>query len=131
MEFKLLNVGFGNVVVASRIVAIVSPGSAPIKRLKEDAKEEGRLIDATYGRKTRAIIITDSNHVILSAINPATAAYRLTGMLDKKSSAHLETDEHDLLDENNEHLDNLENENESENENDNENDKPESYENEG
>ncbi|RCK80008.1 MAG: hypothetical protein OZSIB_3877 [Candidatus Ozemobacter sibiricus] len=79
MKVRLLNVGFGNVVVASRIVAIVSPGSAPIKRLKEDAKEQGRLIDATYGRKTRAIVVTDSNHVILSAINPETAALRLMG----------------------------------------------------
>lgn len=79
MRAHLLNVGFGNVVVAGRIVAIVSPGSAPIKRLKEDAKEQGRLIDATYGRKTRAIVVTDSNHVILSAINPETAAGRLMG----------------------------------------------------
>ncbi|HNW36588.1 MAG TPA: DUF370 domain-containing protein [Candidatus Ozemobacteraceae bacterium] len=79
MKVRLLNVGFGNVVVASRIVAIVSPGSAPIKRLKEDAKEHGKLIDATYGRKTRAIVVTDSDHVILSAINPETAALRLLG----------------------------------------------------
>lgn len=79
MKVRLLNVGFGNVVVASRIVAIVSPGSAPIKRLKEDAKERGMLVDATYGRKTRAIVVTDSNHVILSAINPETAALRLMG----------------------------------------------------
>ena len=79
MRPRLLNIGFGNVVVASRIVAIVSPGSAPIKRLKEDAKENGKLVDATYGRKTRAIIVTDSDHVILSAINPDTAALRLLG----------------------------------------------------
>lgn len=79
MKVPLLNVGFGNVVVSDRIVAIVSPGSAPIKRLKEDAKEQGKLIDATYGRKTRAIVVTDSNHVILSAINPETAALRLLG----------------------------------------------------
>lgn len=79
MKVRLLNVGFGNVVVAGRIVAIVSPGSAPIKRLKEDAKERGKLIDATYGRKTRAIVVTDSDHVILSAINPETAALRLLG----------------------------------------------------
>lgn len=79
MKALLLNIGFGNVVVADRIVAIVSPGSAPIKRLKEDAKEQGRLIDATYGRKTRAIVITESNHVILSAINPETAAMRMLG----------------------------------------------------
>lgn len=79
MRTRLLNVGFGNVVVADRIVAIVSPGSAPIKRLKEDAREQGKLIDATYGRKTRAIVVTDSSHVILSAINPETAALRLSG----------------------------------------------------
>ena len=79
MRPRLLNIGFGNVVVASRIVAIVGPGSAPIKRLKEDAKENGKLVDATYGRKTRAIIVTDSDHVILSAINPDTAALRLLG----------------------------------------------------
>lgn len=79
MKALLLNIGFGNVVVSDRVVAIVSPGSAPIKRLKEDAKEQGRLIDATYGRKTRAIVVTDSNHVILSAINPETAAIRMLG----------------------------------------------------
>lgn len=79
MKALLLNIGFGNVVAAERVVAIVSPGSAPIKRLKEDAKEQGRLIDATYGRKTRAIVVTDSNHVILSAINPETAAMRMLG----------------------------------------------------
>jgi len=79
MKFRLLNIGFGNVVSTSRIVAIVSPGSAPMKRLKEEAREKGKLIDATYGRKTRAVIITDSNHVILSAINPQTAALRMMG----------------------------------------------------
>jgi hypothetical protein len=79
MKLRLLNVGFGNVVPASRIIAIVSPGSAPMKRLKEDARDKGKLIDATYGRKTRAVIVTDSDHVILSAINPHTAALRLMG----------------------------------------------------
>lgn len=79
MEFKLLNVGFGNVVVANRIVAIVSPDSAPMKRLKEEAKETGKLIDATYGRKTRAIIAIDSNHIVLSALQPETIANRLAG----------------------------------------------------
>ena len=74
---KLVNVGFGNVVVASRIVAVVSPNSAPMRRLKEMAKEKGKLIDASQGRKTRAIIITDSDHVILSAIQPETLAQRL------------------------------------------------------
>ncbi len=74
---KLLNIGFGNVVSTSRIVAIVSPESAPIKRIIQDAKEKGALIDATYGRRTRAVIITDSDHVILSAVQPETVAGRL------------------------------------------------------
>lgn len=76
METALLNIGFGNTVVAGRIVAIVTPGSAPMKRLKEEAKEEKRLIDATQGRRTRSVIITDSNHVILSAIQAETISQR-------------------------------------------------------
>ncbi len=99
MKVKLLNVGFGNVVVASRIVAIVSPGSAPIKRLKEDAKERGMLIDATYGRKTRAIVVTDSNHVVLSAINPETAALRLLGKRAAETDSDEEIDHDDATDE--------------------------------
>ncbi len=74
---RLLNIGFGNVVSTSRIVAIVSPESAPIKRIVQEAKEKGSLIDATYGRRTRAVIITDSDHVILSAVQPETVAGRL------------------------------------------------------
>ena len=74
---KLINIGFGNMVSAGRIVAIVSPESAPIKRIIQDAREEGTLIDATYGRRTRAVIITDSAHVILSAVQPETVANRL------------------------------------------------------
>ncbi|HAH78993.1 MAG TPA: hypothetical protein DCL64_05695 [Ruminococcaceae bacterium] len=74
---KLINIGFGNMVSASRLVAIVSPESAPIKRIIQDAKERGTLIDATYGRRTRAVIITDSDHVILSAVQPETVANRL------------------------------------------------------
>ena len=73
----LLNIGFGNYVVVDRIIAIVNSNSAPMKRLKEEAKETKRLIDATQGRKTRSIIITDSNHVILSAIQAETVAQRL------------------------------------------------------
>ena len=73
----MLNVGFGNIVLANRIVAIVNPDSAPMKRLKEDARERGMLIDATHGRRTRAIIVTDSNHVVLSAVQPETSAGRL------------------------------------------------------
>ena len=73
---KLINIGFGNMVSASRLVAIVSPESAPIKRIMQDAKEQGTLIDATYGRRTRAVILTDSDHVILSAVQPETIAHR-------------------------------------------------------
>ncbi len=76
MEHNLLNIGFGGSVVAERVVAIVSPNSAPMKRLKDKAKEEKRLIDATHGRKTRSIIIMDSNHVILSAIQTETISNR-------------------------------------------------------
>lgn len=73
---RLVNIGFGNVVAAGRIVAIVSPDSSPIKRIIQDAKEKSTLIDATYGRRTRAVIITDSEHVILSAVQPETVAAR-------------------------------------------------------
>ncbi|MEG1799407.1 MAG: DUF370 domain-containing protein [Synergistaceae bacterium] len=79
MNYKLVHVGFGNMVVAERIVAIISPSSAPIKRLKEEAREAGLLVDVTQGRKTRAIIITDSKHVILSAIQPETITGRFEG----------------------------------------------------
>ena len=72
-----MNIGFGNMVSASRLVAIVSPESAPIKRIMQDAKEKGTLIDATYGRRTRAVILTDSDHVILSALQPETVANRV------------------------------------------------------
>ena len=75
---KLLNVGFGNSVVMSRVVAIVGPSSSPMKRLREEAKQAGRLIDATQGRKTRSLIITDSNHCILSAIQAETISQRFT-----------------------------------------------------
>lgn len=74
---KLINIGFGNMVSANRLVAIVSPESAPIKRIIQDAKEKGTLIDATYGRRTRAVIVTDSDHVVLSAVQPETVANRL------------------------------------------------------
>jgi hypothetical protein len=72
----LLNIGFGNYVVNDRVVAIVNPSSSPMRRLREDAKETGRLVDATQGRKTRSIVITDSNHVILSAIQAETISQR-------------------------------------------------------
>lgn len=74
---KLINIGFGNIVSAGRIIAIVSPESAPIKRLISEARDRGSLIDATYGRRTRAVIIADSNHVILSAVQPETVRHRL------------------------------------------------------
>jgi regulator of extracellular matrix RemA (YlzA/DUF370 family) len=77
MGIRLINVGFGNIVSANRIIAIVSPESAPIKRIIQDARDRGMLIDATYGRRTRAVIVTDSDHVILSAVQPETVAHRL------------------------------------------------------
>ncbi len=77
MDIKLINIGFGNIVSANRVIAIVSPESAPIKRIITDARDSRQLIDATYGRRTRAVIITDSGHVILSAIQPETVANRL------------------------------------------------------
>jgi len=74
---SVINIGFGNVVHTKRIITIVSPESAPIKRIIQDAKESGKLIDATYGRKTRAVIVTDSDHVILSSVQVDTIASRL------------------------------------------------------
>lgn len=74
---KLINIGFGNIVNANKIVSIVSPESAPIKRIIKEGKDRGMLIDATYGRRTRAVIITDSDHIILSAVLPETVAQRL------------------------------------------------------
>ena len=76
MEIQLINIGFGNIVSANRVVAIVSPESAPIKRIITDARERGKLVDATYGRRSRAVIIMDSSHVVLSAIQPETVANR-------------------------------------------------------
>ena len=90
MEQTLLNIGFGSTVVAERVVAIVSPNSAPMKRLKDEAKEEKRLIDATYGRRTRSIIVTDSNHVVLSAIQAETISQRYELM--KEGNRKAETD---------------------------------------
>lgn len=77
MNIKLINIGFGNIVSANRIIAIVSPESAPIKRIIGEARDRGMLVDATYGRRTRAVIITDSGHVILSAVQPETVKHRL------------------------------------------------------
>ena len=76
MEKSLLNIGFGNTVVADRVVGIVAPNSAPMKRLKDEARDDKRLVDATHGRRTRSIIIMDSNHIILSAIQAETISQR-------------------------------------------------------
>ena len=78
MDMRLINIGFGNIVAANRIIAIVSPESAPIKRIIQEAREKGVLVDATYGRRTRAVIIADSSHVILSAVQPETVANRVS-----------------------------------------------------
>lgn len=77
MNLQLINIGFGNIISGSRTIAIVSPESAPIKRIIQDARESGKLIDATYGRRTRAVIIMDSDHVVLSAVQPETVANRV------------------------------------------------------
>ena len=74
---KLISIGFGNMISADRLIAIVGPESAPIKRIIQDAKERGTLIDATYGRRTRAVLVMDSDHVILSAVQPETVANRM------------------------------------------------------
>ena len=87
---KLINIGFGNMVSASRLIAIVSPESAPIKRIIQDARDKGVLIDATYGRRTRAVIVMDSDHVVLSAVQPETVANRLN---DREDEEDLEEDE--------------------------------------
>ena len=89
---KLINLGLGNMVSANRVVAGVRPESAPIKRVLQDAKESGTLIDATYGRRTRAVIVTDSDHVVLSAIQPETVANRLNDKDDQSSEEELEDD---------------------------------------
>ena len=89
---KFINIGYGNMVAAERIVTLVSPDSAPIKRLIQDAKDEGRVIDVTCGRKTRAVVITDSEHVILSALQTETVANRL-------ENSDADTDEEDATEE--------------------------------
>jgi regulator of extracellular matrix RemA (YlzA/DUF370 family) len=85
LDIKLINIGFGNIVSANRIISIVSPESAPIKRIISDARERNMLIDATYGRRTRAVIIADSDHVILSAVQPETVAQRVISSKDEGS----------------------------------------------
>ncbi len=76
---KLVNIGFGNMVAAERIITVVSPESAPIKRIIREAEDDGSLINATYGRRTRSVIVTDSDHIILSALQPETISGRLSG----------------------------------------------------
>lgn len=82
MNIQLMNIGFGNIISANRVIAIVSPDSSPIRQMIKAAKDQGQLINATFGRKTRAVIITDSNHIILSAIQPETVAHRF--MINKE-----------------------------------------------
>ena len=93
---KLVNIGFGNMVAANRMIAIVSPESAPIKRIVQDARDKGPLIDASCGRRTRAVIITDSDHIILSAIQTETIASRAAvkeDIADTKDDGELENEE--------------------------------------
>lgn len=77
MDIKLVNIGFGNIAAANRIISIISPESAPIKRIIQEARDKGMLVDATYGRRTRAVVVVDSGHIILSAVQPETVANRL------------------------------------------------------
>ena len=84
MEKSLLNIGFGSTVTAERVVAIVAPNSAPMKRLKDEAKNDKRLIDATHGRRTRSIIIMDSNHIVLSAIQAETISQRFAILMESE-----------------------------------------------
>lgn len=87
---KLINIGFGNMVSAERLVAVISPDSAPIKRIIKEAREQGRLVDASYGRSTRAVLIMDSDHVILSALQPETVAARAGCLLASDPKAEEE-----------------------------------------
>lgn len=90
MDSKLVNVGFGNAVTVSRILAVVHPGSSPIRKLKEDARSEKKLIDVTEGRRTRAIIILDSGHLVLSSVQPETISQRLLALnQDQRNPASL------------------------------------------
>ena len=87
---KLINVGFGNMVSAGRLIAIVGPDSAPIKRMIQEARDSGDLIDATYGRRTRAVLIMDSDHIVLSALQPETVAGRVGGKEPESSEEDVE-----------------------------------------
>lgn len=87
MTVKLVNIGYGNIVAANRVIAVVTPESAPIRRIIQDAKDSGYLIDATCGRRTRGVIVTDSRHIILSAVQPETVASRLAGNKELKQDS--------------------------------------------
>ena len=87
---KFINIGFGNIVSADRIIAVVSPESSPVKRIIQDSRDKGMLIDATFGRRTRAVLISDSEHVILSALQPETVAGRINGDTDKAAEEESE-----------------------------------------
>ena len=91
MEMKFINIGFGNVVSAHRLISIVAPESAPIKRIVPEARDAGNLIDASYGRRTRSVLIADSGHVILSAVQPETIVGRIAGK--EESTSRTEEDE--------------------------------------
>ena len=90
MEMKFINIGFGNVVSAHRVISIVAPESAPIKRIVQEARDAGDLIDATYGRRTRSVLVMDSGHVVLSAVQPETIVNRIA---DKEETAAKAEDE--------------------------------------
>lgn len=89
MTIKLINIGFGNIVSANRIISVVSPESAPIKRLIQESRDKGLLIDATYGRRTRAVIITDSQHIILTPVQPETVGNRFNNKEDKEDKEEI------------------------------------------
>ena len=105
---KLINIGFGNIVFANRLIAIVSPESAPVKRLVQDARDRGMLIDATYGRRTRAVLITDSDHVILSAVQPETVANRLNTQESEHMQSVADHDDYSLASQNGRDIDDAE-----------------------
>lgn len=86
MDYNLLNVGFGSTIVAEEVIAILAPNSAPMRRLKDEAREENRLIDATHGRRTRSIIITKTNHILLSSIQSETLSQRFMTLKDKETT---------------------------------------------
>ncbi|MBQ7459995.1 MAG: DUF370 domain-containing protein [Oscillospiraceae bacterium] len=90
---RLVNIGFGNMVNAARIIAVISPDSAPVKRMITDSRERGDLVDATYGRRTRAVILTDSGHIVLSALTPETVSARIAG--DKSADRAEEEEEYE------------------------------------